>query len=1780
MSRLFRRQTRSSGPARRPVSPRARLLVRALEDRDVPTTYTVNVLTDNAPTGNGVGSGTAGDLRYCIMAAANGDTVDATGVTGTILLGKGLTTQHSITISGPGPGLLTVDGGYHGTVLTVQYPASSFNMSGVTIARGSGLPAGGLAVGGTVTITNSVITGCSNFLGAGGIALNGGNVLLQDCSITGNTGNQGGGISVDRYSMLTVQNCSVVGNKALSQGGGFWGFGNAITVSNSTIANNSAAGIGGGFYGPANITGSTITGNTAGTVAGGLYGFGLYSASVSLDSTVVAGNVAVNNPDIYAGTVAATHSAIGTLTGYTLVDLGGNLPVGTPLHLGPLSNVTGPGGTFAMVPLGPGSPALYAGDPALNGTTDERGVPRPQFGTTPAIGAYEWVSDSPTGTAAATNVTTVGGSATYQFTVTYRDLTAVQYASISGNTNAVVVTGYLHSSTVTPAVSFVSATPASNAGLIVATYQFTVPGGPWTAADNGTWVITAQPNQVVNTNGVTVPAGPIGQFTVAFPATYTVTNTNDNGPGSLRQAILEVDSDAANPNVVPADTIVFSASTAGGATNFYDGTPHIIPWQSSAAHVMVTDPVTIVGPGAAALTVTANGTDRVMTVNTEPGQTVSLSGLTLAGGIASGPGGGIDLVNSNLNVTNSVITGNHASTRGGGIYASAFAGAVTVSDSTISGNTAGGGGGVYASLKGTASLLLTNCTLTGNKAGAQGGAGGGAIAIAGPVGSAPGVFHVTGCTLAGNSASGQGGGAISVFRLPADTAITNSTIVNNLAPSGGAMLVRVGSFNTGAVSVTSTTMTGNTATAGAGAFAGDGGGIAVRPFGGGPFNLLLQSSIVAGNVAADGQSDLAATAGYTFTADHSLIGVSDTVAFSAASANNLMGTAAAPLDPRLGGLKDNGGPTMTVSLRPNSPAIDGGSNPGNLTTDQRGFPRVFGPAPDIGAVEYQPTYPAAIVPTLPTVTTAGGTSYQFAVTYTDPAGVAVASLGDANIRVTGPGGFNQLAYLVSAPPVNGPTVAAVYSITPPGGAWQPSALGGYTVSTEPNQVFDTAGAAVPADVVGRFQVAIPITVIVTSLAANGPGTLTQAILDTNANPVPSGNTILFDPVLFAAGPATMDLPGGLPYISNSLTLVGPGSGLLTIRRSPSLASYIGFQIFTISDLPIGESAAISGLTIRDARSFTNGAAIQNGASLLTLTDVAVTANSAVYWNGGGIYSTGSLTLTDVTVTDNSCYGGGGGIFCGGALSLTDCRVTNNTANGGGGISHAGTNPLSISDSVISGNWAGVGGGIYDANGAYIKVGGTTISHNTSGSGGGVALKGGGQLELVASTVDGNTANWGGGGLYWLNGGGMLIDRSTISNNLASYASPGWAAATAGGIVFNGTPATSGPVPGLVIQNSTIVGNHSKFDGGITLNSPGVGGTLTVRSSTVTGNSSTATNPLPYFAGGITLSNGNWTLNLDSTIVSGNQATNGYDDIAVPYFGAVNTTYSAIGNPSGFNYTPGAGDLYIGAPLNLQPLADNGGPTQTVAFGAGSPLLDAGDPTTTLTTDQRGQPRAVGTAPDIGAYEYVPMTVANVQVNDGSAQRSEVRSITVTFSGTVSFVGPSAASAFQLQQVQTGVNTNLAAAVSVNGAGQTVVTLTFLPTNIINGVDDTDPVSGQNGGPLSLADGRYQLTVLGSAVSDAALGWAFDGDGDGVPGGDYQSPADTPSGGGLHLYRLFGDATGDGRVDLSDLAAFRAAYNAAGGSASYLAYLDADNSGAIDLTDLHEFGKRFNHSVFS
>jgi len=169
--------------------------------------------------------------------------------------------------------------------------------------------------------------------------------------------------------------------------------------------------------------------------------------------------------------------------------------------------------------------------------------------------------------------------------------------------------------------------------------------------------------------------------------------------------------------------------------------------------------------------------------------------------------------------------------------------------------------------------------------------------------------------------------------------------------------------------------------------------------------------------------------------------------------------------------------------------------------------------------------------------------------------------------------------------------------------------------------------------------------------------------------------------------------------------------------------------------------------------------------------------------------------------------------------------------------------------------------------------------------------------------------------------------------------------------------------------------------------------------------------------------------------------------------------------------------------------------------------------------------------------------ATIQINDGSVQRSLVKTFTVTFSEPVAFPDGIAA-AIQLQRTGPGVPTGNVNLVSTGGG--TTYTFTF-----------GDPVFAPTSGGKSLIDGLYTITLLANKIQ--GVGGALDGDGDGNPGGDQVLP----------IHRLFGDGNGDRRVDSADFAAFRSVFGT-----SNVQIFDADNDGVVNSNDFAEFRKRF------
>jgi hypothetical protein len=358
-------------PARavKPASPfRPRL--EGLEDRCVPT---VTVTNFNDPSSPMAGDGS---LRGEIMAAGFGDTIQfAPSLKGqTITLKQTLAVTKSLTIDGANNGI-TVNGNGH-QVFTIQ-AGIAVALNGLTITGGvTTADGGGIANSGSLTLTNSTVTGngAGSGGGGGGIEnLSGASMTMSGDTVNNNSSSADGG-GIDNNGTLTVINCTIAANGATHFGGGISNFG-VLMMANSTVAFNTVKGA-------------------------GADGGGIYNGGVELDLL----NTIVFNPNSGAATAndvfGTINQAQGDLfgsgvAGQVASNLGSNQFSKDPL-LGPLQNNGGPTATMALLP---GSPAIGHGvsTSSILGlvvpTTDQRGDPRPAYCTD--IGAFQTQLVSP-----------------------------------------------------------------------------------------------------------------------------------------------------------------------------------------------------------------------------------------------------------------------------------------------------------------------------------------------------------------------------------------------------------------------------------------------------------------------------------------------------------------------------------------------------------------------------------------------------------------------------------------------------------------------------------------------------------------------------------------------------------------------------------------------------------------------------------------------------------------------------------------------------------------------------------------------------------------------------------------------------------------------------------------------------------------------------------------------------------------------------------------------------------------------------------------------------------------------------------------------------------------------------------------------------------------------------------------------------------------------------------------------------------------------------------------
>jgi hypothetical protein len=584
---------------------------------------------------------------------------------------------------------------------------------------------------------------------------------------------------------------------------------------------------------------------------------------------------------------------------------------------------------------------------------------------------------------------------------------------------------------------------------------------------------------------------------------------------------------------------------------------------------------------------------------------------------------------------------------------------------------------------------------------------------------------------------------------------------------------------------------------------------------------------------------------------------------------------------------------------------------------------------------------------------------------------------------------------------------------------------------------------------------LPSTLTVLNTNDSGADSLRQDILD--AAP---GSTIVFQQGLTG----TITLSDTL-NIAKDLTIVGPGSGSLTISGNHTV------QDFTVS---ASVTASFSGLTIADAKIINafslGGAGIQNFGTL-TVSNCVFSGNSAD--SAGGLYNGGTLTLSNSTFLGNSATdGSGGGLYndAGSTATVSGCTFSGNTAGNifagfggiGAGAYNAGT--LSVTDSIFSSNsvdpsLGGAGSGIFnDFHGAL------TVSTSTfSGNLGNVLLNFYGTVTISDSAFSANLAIESNAAAILNYSGRMTISGSTFSGNSATDFS-------LGGAIANGDIMT--------ISNSTFFGNSASVGGAIYNE-----GTLTVCDSTLAGNSAT-------FEGGGLYNDFFGTLTLANSIVALNTA--GFDSPDIS--GIVTANFSLIQNTGGIAFTAASGGNLTGVDPLLGPLQDNGGPTQTMALLPGSPAINAGsnalavDPATNqpLTTDQRGAgySRIVNGTVDVGAFEVqLVATTTTVTSSADSSILDQPVTLTATVlaasgsatpTGTVTFMDGSTPLA-TVTLDSAGQARWTTAALSV---GSHAITAVYNPTGnfLTSSGSLTQSVDYQFGGflPPLAPDGDYQL----------------------------------------------------------------------------------------------------------
>ena len=587
-------------------------------------------------------------------------------------------------------------------------------------------------------------------------------------------------------------------------------------------------------------------------------------------------------------------------------------------------------------------------------------------------------------------------------------------------------------------------------------------------------------------------------------------------------------------------------------------------------------------------------------------------------------------------------------------------GSVTFSGLTIAnGNVVERGGGISNSSTGT--LNLANCAITGNRAGSVG---------AGIYNDTTGTLNVTNSVISSNISNSGGGGIFS--RTEGSLNIINSTLSGNSARAGGA--IAINGFAT--MIIVNSTIVGNTVSNDDG-----GGGLGLTPT-----MTFLRNTIIAGNLGNNGTEPDDISGQMDPSSSFNLIGTGGSGGLTNGVNNNQVGVA----DPRLGPLADNGGPTQTRALLPNSPALDAGNNcvfdnscsivlPSALTTDQRGAGfsrRVDGSdadltdSVDIGAFEAQVS-----IESVSDKATNEDTQLQFTFNVGGSSIISVTATSSnptlvpndpANIAVSGSGSTRTLTINPAANQVGNSTITLKVNGA---NSQTMSDTFGLTVNGVNDAPSFTTGADQTVNEDGGAQT---VAGWATSLSRgpsdeSGQSLTFQVTNNTNA-------------ALFSAGPA-ISPTGTLTYTP---TANANGSATITINLRDSGGTANGGV-----DTSASQTFIITVSPVNDAPSFTKGAnqTVNEDAAAQTVNNWATAiaagpadesgqvltfqitnnTNAALFSAGPAVSSTGTLTYTPAADANGS------------ATITINLKDDGGTANGGVDTSASQTFTVTVNE---------------------------------------------------------------------------------------------------------------------------------------------------------------------------------------------------------------------------------------------------------------------------------------------------------------------------------------------------------------------------------------------------------------------------------------------------------------------------------------------------------------------